>query len=44
MGDINLHHPTWGGPGTKINNQAIELLKSIDHYEIKLAIEKELVT
>ena len=29
VGDINLHHPAWGGPGTIIDSQAAELLNAV---------------
>ena len=27
IGDMNVHHPAWGGPGTKIDNEGTELLE-----------------
>ncbi|KAF3392346.1 hypothetical protein DPV78_010214 [Talaromyces pinophilus] len=38
--DINIHYPTWGGSGTKINNKGAKLLEIIDYYKLKLAIEE----
>ena len=42
--DMNVHHPAWGGPGTRIDDASTELLEIIDHHEIELATEDGLVT
>lgn len=44
VGDMNIHHSAWGGPGTNIDDGATELLEIMDHYEIELATEEGLVT
>ncbi|RAO74375.1 uncharacterized protein BHQ10_010387 [Talaromyces amestolkiae] len=44
VGDMNVHHPAWGGPGTKMDTAATELLEIMDHHEIELATEEGLVT
>ncbi|EED20831.1 hypothetical protein TSTA_040250 [Talaromyces stipitatus ATCC 10500] len=44
LGDMNAHHPAWGGPGTKIDEQATELLEIMDRHGIELATEEGLVT
>ncbi|EED18390.1 hypothetical protein TSTA_121330 [Talaromyces stipitatus ATCC 10500] len=41
---MNVHHPAWGGPGTKIDEQATELLEIMDRHGIELATEEGLVT
>lgn len=38
--DMNVHHPTWGGPSTKIDNEGIELLEIVDHYKLELATKE----
>jgi hypothetical protein len=40
---MNVHHPAWGGPGTKIDTEATELLEIVDHHEIELATEEGLI-
>lgn len=44
LGDMNVHHPAWGGPGTKIDNEGTELLEIADRHELELATEEGLVT
>jgi hypothetical protein len=44
LGDMNVHHPAWGGPGTKIDTEATELLEIVDRHEIELATEEGLIT
>jgi ribonuclease HI len=44
LGDMNVHHPAWGGPGTKIDNEGTELLEIVDRHEIELATEEGIVT
>ncbi|EEA25056.1 reverse transcriptase, putative [Talaromyces marneffei ATCC 18224] len=44
LGDMNVHHPAWGGPGTKIDEQGTELLEIVDRHEIELATEEGIVT
>jgi hypothetical protein len=43
LGDMNVHHPAWGGPGTNIDTEATELLEIVDRHEIELATEEGLV-
>jgi hypothetical protein len=44
IGDMNVHHPAWGGPGTKIDNEGTELLEIADRHELELATEEGIVT
>ncbi|EED11574.1 conserved hypothetical protein [Talaromyces stipitatus ATCC 10500] len=44
LGDMNVHHPAWGGPGTKIDEQATKLLEIMDRHGIELTTEEGVVT
>lgn len=44
LGDMNVHHPAWGGPGTNIDNEGTELLEIADRHELELATEEGIVT
>lgn len=40
LGDMNAHHPVWGGIGTKIDDEAEQLLEIIDGHDLELITEK----
>jgi Endonuclease-reverse transcriptase len=44
LGDMNVHHPTWGGPGTPIESEAEHLLEIMDQHRIELTTKEGLVT
>ncbi|KAJ5110838.1 zinc knuckle domain protein [Penicillium argentinense] len=37
---MNAHHPAWGGPGTKIDDEAEQLLQITDDQELELITEE----
>ena len=40
VGDMNVHHPLWGGPGTDIDREAEDLLTVMDEFKIDLLTEE----
>ena len=40
MGDMNAHHPAWGGAGTKIDDEAEQLLEIMDKHDLELITEE----
>ncbi|RAO68551.1 uncharacterized protein BHQ10_004563 [Talaromyces amestolkiae] len=44
LGDMNIHHPAWGGPGTRTDSKGTELLKIADYHDLELATEEGTVT
>ncbi|EED13497.1 reverse transcriptase, putative [Talaromyces stipitatus ATCC 10500] len=44
LGDMIVHHPAWGGPGTAIDAEGTELLEIADRHELELATEEGIVT
>lgn len=40
MGDMNAHHLAWGGAGTKIDDEAEQLLEIIDKHDLELITEE----
>lgn len=44
VGDMNTHHPAWGGPGTAMEAEAEELLEVVDEGGLELATEEGTVT
>lgn len=39
LGDFNLHHPAWGGIGTKIDNDSEVLLAVVEQYGVYLLLK-----
>jgi endonuclease/exonuclease/phosphatase family metal-dependent hydrolase len=44
VGDMNAHHPAWGGPGTRIDSDAETILKMVDEYNIVINTKEGMVT
>jgi exonuclease III len=44
VGDINLHHPAWGGEGVTPHHLAGELLEKMEDQDITLTLEKGTIT
>jgi hypothetical protein len=44
LGDINLHHPMWGGAHVKVDNEANKLIELIDKLGLELLTEQGLIT
>jgi hypothetical protein len=42
--DINTHHLTWGGPGTKIDSKTETILEIVDEYNLVMIIKEGMVT
>ena len=40
LGDMNAHHPTWGGVGTKADKEAEELLEITNEQDLELITEE----
>lgn len=39
LGDLNLHHPAWGGEGVRASSGAEDLIKVMEKYGLELATE-----
>jgi hypothetical protein len=44
VGDMNVHHPAWGGPGTRIDREAEDLLLIMDEQGLQLTTEEGMET
>jgi ribonuclease HI len=44
VGDMNAHHPAWGGPGTRIDPEAEILLEIMDRFNIELTTDEGTIT
>ncbi|PCG88662.1 Endonuclease/exonuclease/phosphatase [Penicillium occitanis (nom. inval.)] len=44
LGDMNVHHPAWGGPGTKIDSEGTYLLEIMDRHKLELTTEEGIIT
>jgi endonuclease/exonuclease/phosphatase family metal-dependent hydrolase len=44
LGDMNAHHPAWGGIGTKVDDEAEQLLEIMDAHDLDLTTEEGKVT
>ena len=40
VGDMNAHHPTWGGPGVRADDEAEQLLQIADEQDLELTTEQ----
>ncbi|KAJ5598905.1 reverse transcriptase [Penicillium lagena] len=40
IGDMNVHHPLWGGPGADIDREAEDLLTVMDEFKMDLLTEE----
>ena len=44
LGDMNVHHSAWGGPGTTIDGEAEDLLLITDEFKLDLLTEEGKIT
>ena len=44
VGDLNLHHPTWGGLNVKKDREAEQLLTIMDEQQLSLLLAQESIT
>jgi hypothetical protein len=44
VGDFNLHHPSWGGAGTRGDAEAEDLLEIMDAHDMEIVTEPGVVT
>jgi hypothetical protein len=44
LGDFNLHHPCWGGPGVQEDAEAEDLLEIMDSYDMENVTEEGVAT
>lgn len=40
VGDMNAHHPVWGGVGTRVDDEAEQLLEITDEHDLDLITEE----
>lgn len=40
LGDMNAHHPAWGGVGTKTDREAEELLEITNEWSLEMTTEE----
>lgn len=44
VGDMNLHHPLWGGAHVEADREADELIDIVDEHDLVMLTKQGLVT